>query len=84
MTSRRFKKPTIPELKQYISEVGAKFDALHFFDYYESVDWKVGKKKMTCWKAAVRTWMRNDKRWSQQRKQQENKSSSNNFKNMVY
>ena len=84
MTRRRFKKPTILELEQYIKEVRANIDARHFFDYYESVNWKVGKKKMSCWKAAVRTWMRNDKRYAQQSNRQETKSSSNNFKNMVY
>lgn len=33
-------------------------DARAFFDYYESVGWVVGKKKMRDWQAAARGWQR--------------------------
>jgi hypothetical protein len=29
-------------------------------NHYQSVDWKIGKKPMKDWKAAVRTWEGND------------------------
>jgi len=34
--------------------------AIQFFDYYEANGWRVGKNPMKDWKAAVRTWERND------------------------
>ena len=55
------KKPTIAEIQAYIMEKGYDVDALHFFDYYESNGWRVGKNPMKDWKAAVRTWARNQK-----------------------
>ncbi|MBR4633268.1 MAG: hypothetical protein IKO48_08150, partial [Elusimicrobia bacterium] len=32
----------------------------YFFDYYETKGWKVGKQKMTDWKACIRNWERKD------------------------
>ena len=37
-------------------------DAERFVDYYTSNGWMVGKNKMKDWKAAVRTWERNNGR----------------------
>jgi hypothetical protein len=51
-----FRKPTPPEVAAYCTERGNGIDAQAFCDYYESVDWHVGKKRMKDWKAAVRTW----------------------------
>ena len=59
---KRFEKPTLSEIKQYCIERGNKVDAQHFFDYYESNGWKVGKNSMKDWKAAVRTWERSEYR----------------------
>lgn len=59
--STKMKKPTIAEIQAYIMEKGYDVDALHFFDYYESNGWRVGKNPMKDWKAAVRTWARNQK-----------------------
>lgn len=56
---KRFEKPTLSEIKQYCIERGNKVDAQHFFDYYESNGWKVGKNSMKNWQAAVRTWEKN-------------------------
>lgn len=56
------KKPTIAEIQAYIMEKGYDVDALHFFDYYESNGWRVGKNPMKDWKAAVRTWEKRDGR----------------------
>lgn len=55
------KNPTIAEIQAYIMEKGYDVDALYFFDYYESNGWMVGKNPMKDWKAAVRTWARNQK-----------------------
>nr|DAT62977.1 MAG TPA: DnaD like replication protein [Caudoviricetes sp.] len=56
---KRFEKPTLSEIKAYCIERGNKVDAQHFYDYYESNGWKVGKNSMKNWQAAVRTWEKN-------------------------
>lgn len=58
---KSFTKPTIEDIKLYCEERKNKIDAEKFFDYYESNGWKVGKNSMKDWKAAVRTWERNEK-----------------------
>ena len=55
---KRFVKPTLSEIEQYCIERNNNVNAEHFFDYYESNGWKVGKNSMKDWKAAVRTWER--------------------------
>lgn len=50
--------PTIDEIKEYCNERGNGIEAEQFYDYYESVGWKVGSKPMKNWKACVRTWER--------------------------
>lgn len=56
---KRFEKPTLSEIKQYCIERKNNVDAQHFYDYYESNGWKVGKNAMKNWQAAVRTWEKN-------------------------
>ena len=62
----RFKKPTVNDINDYCKQRNNTIDAETFFDFYESKDWKVGKTKMKCWKACVRTW---------EKRQTNNKSS---------
>ena len=58
----KFKKPTIDDVRNYCLERNNKIDPQEFIDYYETVGWIVGKNKpMKDWKAAVRTWERNNK-----------------------
>jgi len=54
--SKIFKKPTV---EQILNEF-PNFNAEHFFNYYESNGWMVGKNKMKNWKATVKTWMSKD------------------------
>lgn len=56
----RFEKPTLFELKTYMTEIGMADVSEKWFDYYESNGWLVGKNKMKNWKAAVRTWKNNN------------------------
>lgn len=58
--TKKFKKPTLEEVKAYCSERKNNVDAEKFIDYYESNGWHVGKNPMKDWKAAVRTWERNN------------------------
>ena len=62
------KYPTLEEVKAYCSERGNKVDPERWFDYYTSNGWKVGKNPMKDWKAAVRTWERQDKPVDRSRK----------------
>ena len=55
-----FQKPTIKEIADYCAERKNKIDPAYFFDYYETKGWKVGKHKMTDWKACIRNWERKD------------------------
>lgn len=57
----KFSKPTLEEVQSYCTERNNNIDAQYFIDYYESNGWRVGKNPMKDWKAAVRTWERNDK-----------------------
>jgi hypothetical protein len=54
--NKRFVKPTINQIDEYIKEKDMHFEAERFFDYYESKGWMVGKSPMKDWKAACRTW----------------------------
>lgn len=75
---KRFEKPTLSEIKAYCIERGNKVDAQHFFDYYESNGWRVGKNSMKNWQAAVRTWER-----SEYRKPNSKKNSKEDAINVV-
>lgn len=55
-----FAPPTLSEVADYISENQYPVDPSRFIDFYESKGWMVGKSKMKCWKAAVRTWSKRD------------------------
>jgi hypothetical protein len=56
-----FVPPSVEEVQAYCDERKNGINAQRFVDYYTSVGWTVGKgKKMVDWKAAVRTWDRQD------------------------
>lgn len=76
--AKRFVKPTLSEIKQYCIERNNNVDAQHFFDYYESNGWRVGKNSMKNWQAAVRTWER-----SEYRKHNSKKNSKEDAINVV-
>ena len=56
----RFVKPTVEEIKAYCRERMNFVEPQKFFDYYESNGWKVGKNPMKDWRAAIRTWEKNN------------------------
>lgn len=58
--SNRFTPPTVEEVREYCKERRNKVNAEHFVDYYEANGWRVGKNPMRDWKAAIRTWERNE------------------------
>ena len=57
---KRFTAPTLEEVKEYCAERKNGVDAARFVNYYTANGWKVGKNPMKDWKAAVRSWERND------------------------
>ena len=59
ISGKRFKPPTVDEVKAYCIERQNNVDAERFIDYYTANGWKAGKNTMKDWKAAVRTWERN-------------------------
>jgi hypothetical protein len=51
-----FIKPTIQDIKNEFPT----FNAEHFFNYYESNGWMIGRNKMKDWRATVKNWMAKD------------------------
>lgn len=67
-----FKKPTVDEIRAYCAERHNSIDAEHFYDHYEANGWKIGGKiPMKDWRAAVRTWEKNNYTTSYGRKEQQ-------------
>jgi hypothetical protein len=56
----RFVEPTLEEVSAYCRERSNQVDPDQFIDHYTSNGWLVGKNKMKDWKAAVRTWEKNN------------------------
>lgn len=59
-SQKRFLPPSLEEVRSYCAERKNSVDAQRFVDYYTSNGWLVGKNKMKDWRAAVRTWERNN------------------------
>tara|TARA_R110001583_G_scaffold22461_3_gene84299 strand:+ start:2859 stop:3464 length:606 start_codon:yes stop_codon:yes gene_type:complete len=53
---KRFKKPSLDQVKKYCIERNNNIDPQAFIDFYDSKGWKIGKETMKSWKACVRTW----------------------------
>ena len=65
----RFKRPTVEQIAEYIAQKGYDIDAQTIWDHYEAVGWKYGKghQPIKDWKAAVRTWNNNQKKYDNER-----------------
>ena len=59
-SAKRFTPPTIDEVTAYCNERKNSVDPQKWLDYYSSNGFMVGKNHMKDWKAAVRTWERNN------------------------
>ena len=57
---KQFKKPSVDEVREYCKERKNNIDPERFVDYYTAKGWKIGKQPMKDWKAAVRTWEKNN------------------------
>ena len=58
--SSKFVAPKVEQVHEYCNERKNKVCADSFIDYYSSKGWLVGKSPMKDWKAAVRTWEKNN------------------------
>ncbi len=52
--------PTVEEVQEYCIERKNSIDPHWFVDFYEARGWMINKNKMKDWKAAIRTWERNN------------------------
>jgi hypothetical protein len=59
-TQARFVPPTVEDVAAYCRERKNSVDPQRFVDHYSSNGWRVGRNPMKDWKAAVRTWEKND------------------------
>lgn len=59
---KKFIKPLVEDIQAYCLERKNGIDAQHFYNYYQSKGWLIGKTPMKDWKAAVRTWEINSKK----------------------
>lgn len=57
---QKFTPPTLEEVKAYCQERNNGVDPQKWYDFYLAKNWMIGKNKMQNWKAAVRTWERNN------------------------
>jgi hypothetical protein len=59
----RFQKPTVEEVREYVTAKGYAIDPVTFISHYNTVGWLVGKNRapMKNWQAAVVTWVQRDK-----------------------
>ncbi len=78
---KRFKPPTIEQVKEYCEERGNGIDPERFVNYYESKGWMIGKNKMKDWKAAVRNWERLNEK---QQKEIQERNKFNQFEQNTY
>lgn len=62
--AKKFIKPTLAELEAFCKEKQLKIDCKHFFTYYESNGWKVGRNSMKSWQAAAQNWATREKKSS--------------------
>ena len=57
-STKKFVKPTVEEVAEYIRKNNYNVDAEQFVNFYESKGWKVGTTPMKSWTAAVATWQK--------------------------
>lgn len=58
--TKSFTKPSLQEIKDFISENSFSVDPEAFYDYYESNGWMVGRNRMKDWKSTIRRWNRTE------------------------
>lgn len=85
---KRFEIPSRDEILNHMmiqlpNEVYCGAETAKFFNYYESVGWYVGKKKMVNWKAAATNWLKRSSDFNKPQKQSTLKTNLNNANNTM-
>jgi hypothetical protein len=63
--SKRFRKPTVAQVREYMTSLATDADPEQFHDWHEARGWVLSnRKKMVDWKAAVRTWIKNHQQFN--------------------
>ena len=57
----RFTPPSVEQVREYCESRKNNVSPETFVDFYSSKGWMVGKNRMRDWKAAVRTWEKNER-----------------------
>ena len=80
--AKKTKAPDLADVRAYVYEKGYSMSPEEFYDYYESVGWRVGRtdKKMQNWKAAVNNWERRDKEYEKQRQERKTRGKTDHEK----
>jgi hypothetical protein len=63
---KRFQKPTIDQIREYMIEQHMIVEPDKFFNHYEANGWMRGKNKIKDWRACVRTWKQNQKQYNKE------------------
>ena len=56
----RFVPPSVEQVETYCRERGNNVDPDRFVNYYTARGWMLGRSAMRSWRAAVRTWERQE------------------------
>jgi len=79
---KRFTPPSREDIETFTNENQCHIDIDTFLDYYNSNGWKIGKNKMSDWKATVRNWHRRDKGSGYSPKKQSLKDSAESLEHL--
>ena len=61
---KRWVRPDLNDIKWYFSDKGSDdLEAVKFFDYWDSLDWKRGKARIKNWKLTANTWIKNNEKY---------------------
>lgn len=69
--------PTLSEVQEFIDVTKVKVDAVCFFEYHRSKNWRVGGRNVSDWRACVLEWDRRERRKEARAKEKEMKSEFN-------
>jgi hypothetical protein len=69
--NNKFIKPNSKEVNEYAKSIGFELSGDQFYDHYEARGWLIGKNPMKDWKAALRTYVKNDMKWNPKKYQSE-------------
>jgi hypothetical protein len=78
-----FTPPTLKEVQDYCKSRNNGVDAEKWFNFYTAKGWMIGKNKMKDWKAAVRTWEKNNKGGQANGKRRANRTDNRDWEKIL-